>query len=57
MRTNIYNKGKMMLTSFYGVAGRGRCLQFMIGHERIECTEEEVRKVANAINSWLLENP
>ena len=57
MSTNIYNKGKMILTSFYGGARRGRCLQFTIGHERIEYTEEEVREVADVVNTWLLQKP
>lgn len=56
MSTNIYNKGKMILTSFFGGKERGRCLQFMIGHEWIEYTEEEVREIADIVNNWLLKD-
>lgn len=56
MSTKIYDENNMSITSFFGGKSRGRCLQFLTG-ECSEYTEEQVREIADAINTWLLEKP
>jgi len=55
MCRNIFNKFGLIITSFFGGTKRGRCLQFMIGHEWIECNEDDVREIADVIDTWLLD--
>ena len=54
MTKKIYDWRGFDITSFFGRKNRSRCLQFTIDHEWIECSESEVKEIADAVNTWLL---